>query len=335
MRPAVVPPRAGCAVLLQRRQASKLFTTAQLVLDFSGYEDATGAGRGNDFGVRSMKASGSTSTELRLLRLRRRDARVLALAAVRARRRCRLPGATGIRFVHRSVMPADHFSTIAARYAAYRPRYPQALVDALADAAPPTTRVGRRLRQRPARRCRSPRRFARVDRDRSVAGAARRRDAASARRVSVRARRGEWPARRERRSRGRRAGGALVRLAALRRRGRARRAARRRSSRSSATACMHRRRRGGRAGRALLSRRSSVRTGRPSGAHVENGYRDLALPWPAVEAPAIAMTRDVDARRAARLRRDVVGDGEARRAARAPRRVDALSDALAAVVARR
>jgi len=28
---------------------------------------------------------------------------------------------------------ADHFSTIAARYAAYRPRYPQALADALAD----------------------------------------------------------------------------------------------------------------------------------------------------------------------------------------------------------
>lgn len=32
---------------------------------------------------------------------------------------------------------ADHFSTIASRYAAYRPIYPRALVDALADRAPP------------------------------------------------------------------------------------------------------------------------------------------------------------------------------------------------------
>jgi SAM-dependent methyltransferase len=31
---------------------------------------------------------------------------------------------------------ADHFSTIAAKYAAYRPRYPRALVDALADLTP-------------------------------------------------------------------------------------------------------------------------------------------------------------------------------------------------------
>ena len=31
---------------------------------------------------------------------------------------------------------ADHFSTISARYAAYRPHYPRALVDALADRAP-------------------------------------------------------------------------------------------------------------------------------------------------------------------------------------------------------
>jgi len=32
---------------------------------------------------------------------------------------------------------ADHFSTIAARYATYRPHYPRALIDALADRAPP------------------------------------------------------------------------------------------------------------------------------------------------------------------------------------------------------
>jgi SAM-dependent methyltransferase len=34
---------------------------------------------------------------------------------------------------------ADHFSTVAARYAQYRPTYPPALVDALADRAPPGT----------------------------------------------------------------------------------------------------------------------------------------------------------------------------------------------------
>lgn len=34
---------------------------------------------------------------------------------------------------------ADHFSTIAARYAAYRPHYPPELVDVLADRAPPGT----------------------------------------------------------------------------------------------------------------------------------------------------------------------------------------------------
>ena len=34
---------------------------------------------------------------------------------------------------------ADHFSTIAARYAAYRPTYPPALVDVLADRSPPGT----------------------------------------------------------------------------------------------------------------------------------------------------------------------------------------------------
>lgn len=34
---------------------------------------------------------------------------------------------------------ADHFSAVAARYAAYRPTYPPALVDVLADRAPPGT----------------------------------------------------------------------------------------------------------------------------------------------------------------------------------------------------
>jgi hypothetical protein len=35
-------------------QTSKLFTTVQLVLDLTGYQDATGKDRGADFGVRSL-----------------------------------------------------------------------------------------------------------------------------------------------------------------------------------------------------------------------------------------------------------------------------------------
>jgi len=34
--------------------ASKLFTTAQIVLDMTGYQDAAGKDRGVDFGLRSM-----------------------------------------------------------------------------------------------------------------------------------------------------------------------------------------------------------------------------------------------------------------------------------------
>lgn len=36
------------------RGTMKLFTTAQLVFDFAGYEDAAGASLGSDFGVRNM-----------------------------------------------------------------------------------------------------------------------------------------------------------------------------------------------------------------------------------------------------------------------------------------
>jgi hypothetical protein len=32
----------------------KLFTTGQLVIDFAGYDDASGEGRGTDFGIRNM-----------------------------------------------------------------------------------------------------------------------------------------------------------------------------------------------------------------------------------------------------------------------------------------
>ena len=44
----------GARFFFSDAKTSKLFTTAQLVLDFSGYEDTGGAARGTDVGVRNM-----------------------------------------------------------------------------------------------------------------------------------------------------------------------------------------------------------------------------------------------------------------------------------------
>lgn len=44
----------GARFFFSDARTSKLFTTAQLVLDFSGYEDGSGAKRGTDIGVRNM-----------------------------------------------------------------------------------------------------------------------------------------------------------------------------------------------------------------------------------------------------------------------------------------
>ena len=44
----------GARFFFSDAKTSKLFTTTQLVLDFSGYEDAGGASRGTDVGVRNM-----------------------------------------------------------------------------------------------------------------------------------------------------------------------------------------------------------------------------------------------------------------------------------------
>lgn len=44
----------GARFFFSDARTSKLFTTVQLVLDFSGYEDAGGASRGTDVGVRNM-----------------------------------------------------------------------------------------------------------------------------------------------------------------------------------------------------------------------------------------------------------------------------------------
>lgn len=44
----------GARFFFSDAKTSKLFTTAQLVLDFSGYEDAGGGSRGTDIGFRNM-----------------------------------------------------------------------------------------------------------------------------------------------------------------------------------------------------------------------------------------------------------------------------------------
>lgn len=44
----------GARFFFSDAKTSKLFTTAQLVFDFTGYEDAAGNGRGMDFGVRNL-----------------------------------------------------------------------------------------------------------------------------------------------------------------------------------------------------------------------------------------------------------------------------------------
>lgn len=44
----------GVRVFFSESSRAKLFATAQLVVDFAGYQEAGGAGRGNDFGVRSL-----------------------------------------------------------------------------------------------------------------------------------------------------------------------------------------------------------------------------------------------------------------------------------------
>ena len=52
--PRVFHMAPGARFFFSDAKTSKVFTTAQLVLDFSGYKDAGGAGRGTDLGVRNM-----------------------------------------------------------------------------------------------------------------------------------------------------------------------------------------------------------------------------------------------------------------------------------------
>ncbi len=182
---------------------------------------------------------------------------------------------------------ADHFSTIAARYAAYRPRYPQALVDVLAERAPPGTAwdIGcgngqlavalaarfahviasdpsqAQLAATPAHPC--------VEYRCAPAEVSGLPDASIALAVAAQAAHWfDWPRFVSEVGRVTQPGG-LVALVSY--------------------------------GIVLVDGEPGEHLTRfyrevvapywpPERAHVENGYRDLVLPWPAVEAPAIAMT---------------------------------------------
>ncbi len=183
---------------------------------------------------------------------------------------------------------ADHFSTIAARYATYRPRYPAALVDALADRAPTATAwdIGCGSGQLSVALA------ARFDRVIATDPAQAQLDAAVAHpRVEYRCSPAEdsglpaasvdlavaaqaahwfdWP--RFVADVGRVARpGALIALV------------------SYGNLDLD-----GAVGEELVRYRAVVAPyWPPERVHVDNGYRDLALPWPAVEAPAIDMTAE-------------------------------------------
>jgi len=186
---------------------------------------------------------------------------------------------------------ADHFSGVAARYAAFRPRYPQALVDALAERAGPDPaaalawdagcgngqlsvalagRFGRVIATDPARaQLAEATPHPRVEYRCEPAEASTLPDAAAALVVAAQAAHWfDWP--RFVAEAGRVAApGALVALVSY--------------------------------GNLVLDGEAGAVIGRyhrevagphwpANRRHVEDGYRELALPWPAVSAPAIEMT---------------------------------------------
>jgi SAM-dependent methyltransferase len=181
---------------------------------------------------------------------------------------------------------ADHFSAVAAQYAEVRPSYPAALVDALADRAPPGTawdvgcgtgQLSVALAERFERVIATDPAQAQLDRAAPHPRVEYRCASAEASGLPARsvalivaaqaAHWFDWPrfvAEVDRVARP----GALLALI------------------SYGNVELD-----GAAGAILDRYRERVAPYWPPGrAHVETGYRDLALPWPAVEAPAIAMT---------------------------------------------
>ena len=181
---------------------------------------------------------------------------------------------------------ADHFSTISARYAQYRPRYPRALVDALADRSPAcdvawdigcgTGQLSVALAQRFARVIATDPAQAQLDQAEAAPGVEYRRapaeasglpDASVDLAVAAQAAHWfDWPR-------------FLVEVG--------------RVARPGALIALVTYGYGAFAGDAPLIAFYRDVLGPywpPERVHVENGYRDLVLPWPAVETPEIAMT---------------------------------------------
>jgi len=181
---------------------------------------------------------------------------------------------------------ADHFSTISARYAQYRPHYPRALVDALADRSPAcdvawdigcgTGQLSVALAQRFARVIATDPAQAQLDQAEAAPGVEYRRapaeasglpDASVDLAVAAQAAHWfDWPR-------------FLVEVG--------------RVARPGALIALVTYGYGAFAGDAPLIAFYRDVLGPywpPERVHVENGYRDLVLPWPAVEVPEIAMT---------------------------------------------
>jgi SAM-dependent methyltransferase len=223
---------------------------------------------------------------------------------------------------------ADHFSTIAARYAAYRPRYPQALADVLADRCAHTglaweagcgngqlsvalaARFDRVVAEDPAQaQLDAAERHPKVEYRRATAEASGLPDASADLAVSAQAAHWfDWPRYVAEVARVARPGAlvALISYGILRVEGEA---------------------------GAEIARFYHDVAGpywMPERRHVANGYRDLAWPWPEVEAPAIDMV-------ARWTREELFGYVTTWSAsvrlvdARGPARLDALRAELAAV----
>jgi len=181
----------------------------------------------------------------------------------------------------------DHFSALAQRYAAYRPRYPEALVDLLVDRAPGhavawdigcgsgqlavalATRFAQVIATDPAQaQLDHAEADPRVDYRCAPAEASGLADASVDLAVAAQAAHWfDWPRFVPEVGRVVRPGGLIALVSYL-------------------NAELD-----GPAGEALAELYRAIEPYWPSGrVHVMNGYRDLTLPWPAVEAPALPMT---------------------------------------------
>ena len=190
----------------------------------------------------------------------------------------------------------DHFSRQSAAYSRYRPSYPPELIDYVASQAP---RRGARRRLRDRQRPGGARARGALRRGRSPSTGACSQLARARPHARVSRTRRPWPSGcrsrdRQRRSRRRRAGGALVRLRAFPRRVPPRAGAGRRRRRCGPTRMF----RVGAAVDAVIDdfyeRRRSARDWPPERRYVEQGYRTLPFPWREETAPEFELDTDWD-----------------------------------------